>query len=146
MGLAASSTFTSELPIQFASRPAGDAIAATEPEPQVQSGPLTLRPTAADAEFDSSLMALISNGNCPAMAALYDRHCTLVYSIARRMLEPSLADECIHEVFMALWRTPGEFMKSRRGLEGALAIQTFERAKALRIASLPITVAETLTP
>jgi len=39
-----------------------------------------------DLEPDASLLALIALGDDLAMAAVYDRHCTLVYTIALRIL------------------------------------------------------------
>lgn len=145
MGLAPSSTFTSGEPIQLASWPSGNASDAVPHEQTNLSMPPTLCATAADMELDSSLMALIATDNDSAFGILYDRHCSFVYSIARRILESSLADECIHEVFMALWRTPTDFMKSRRGLQGALAVKTIQKATAMRRASLLIPVVEPLT-
>jgi hypothetical protein len=88
---------------------------------------------ACDAEPDASLLALIPLGDDYAMAAVYDRHCTLVYSIACRILaDPLLAEDCIHEVFMSLWRTPDDFTNKPRGLQSALALHTCEMAVALR--------------
>jgi hypothetical protein len=135
LGIAPSATSSTEQPTQVALRLAGEGFVDALPGSPIQSGPLTLHTTEEEAEFDSSLMALIAAGNELAAASLYDRHCAFVYSIALRILEPSLADECIHEVFMALWRTPKVFLKSRRGLRGALALQTCEKAIALRSGS-----------
>lgn len=94
--------------------------------------PQVFRLGVGDVEPDVSLLALVALGNETAMVDLYDRHCTFVYSIARRILDPSLVEECLHQVFMALWRIPADFTSGRRGLLGCLADQTWKRAVASR--------------
>lgn len=94
--------------------------------------PQVSRMDAGDVEPDVSLLALVALGNETAMAALYDRHCTFVYSIARRILDPPLAEECLHQIFMTLWRIPGAFTSGRRGILGRLANHTWKLAIAFR--------------
>lgn len=84
-------------------------------------------------EPDASLLALIALGDDLAMATVYDRHCSLVYTIALQILgDPLMAEDCIHEVFMALWRVPDDFRNSRRGFQCALATYTWKRAVDLK--------------
>ena len=59
---------------------------------------------------DSALLARIRLGDEQAMAFLYDRYSTLVYSIALRVVHcPDLAEDVLECVFMQVWRTPDEF-------------------------------------
>ncbi len=58
---------------------------------------------------DRLLVERILTGDQEAMIALFDRYSHLVYSLALRSTEtPELAEAVLHEVFLRLWRTPGE--------------------------------------
>ena len=73
----------------------------------------------ADAEFkpgasDLLLIAAVRSGDEGAMAALYDRYSSVVYSVALRVLgETGAAEDVLQEVFMQVWRNPGVFDSSR---------------------------------
>jgi RNA polymerase sigma-70 factor (ECF subfamily) len=90
----------------------------------------TQHPTADDA----FLLSLVQSGDERAMATLYDRYSKVVYSIALRVLsDPALAEDVLQEVFMQLWRTPGNFTAVQGTLGGWLAILSRNRSiNALR--------------
>jgi RNA polymerase sigma-70 factor (ECF subfamily) len=71
----------------------------------------------------------IRSGDESAMAALYDRYSSLVYSVALRVLgDTGVAEDILQEVFMQLWRNPGRFDASRGNLAPWLAVITRNRA------------------
>jgi RNA polymerase sigma-70 factor (ECF subfamily) len=78
---------------------------------------------------DSALLAGIRSGDESAMAALYDRYSSVVYSVALRVLtDTAAAEDVLQEVFMQLWRNPGRFDASRGALAPWLAVITRNRA------------------
>jgi RNA polymerase sigma-70 factor (ECF subfamily) len=71
----------------------------------------------------------IRSGDESAMAALYDRYSSLVYSVALRVLgDTGVAEDILQEVFMQLWRNPGRFDASRGNLAPWLAVIARNRA------------------
>ena len=84
-----------------------------------------LKPDSADA----ALIARIRSGDQDAMAELYDRYASLVYSIALRILaDTGGAEDILQEVFMQLWRNPASFDASRGRLGAWLAVIARNRA------------------
>lgn len=78
---------------------------------------------AADALDDGHLMSAIGAGNQEAMARLYDRYSSVVYSVALRVLgETAAAEDVLQEIFMQLWRNPSAFDASRGNLAPWLAV------------------------
>jgi RNA polymerase sigma-70 factor (ECF subfamily) len=78
---------------------------------------------------DTALASAIRAGDQNAMAALYDRYSSIVYSIALRVLgETGAAEDVQQEVFLQLWRNPGAFDASRGNLGAWLAVITRNRA------------------
>jgi RNA polymerase sigma-70 factor (ECF subfamily) len=72
---------------------------------------------------DVALVSAIRSGNEGAMAALYDRYSTIVYSVALRVLgDTGAAEDVLQEVFLQLWRNPGVFDASRGNLAPWLAV------------------------
>lgn len=64
----------------------------------------------AEKKSDQFLMARIVSGDETALAALYDRHYGLVYTIAARITnDHAVAEEVMQDVFHAVWRTAGGF-------------------------------------
>jgi RNA polymerase sigma-70 factor (ECF subfamily) len=71
----------------------------------------------------------IRSGDDSAMAVLYDRYSSLVYSVALRVLgDTGTAEDVLQEVFMQLWRNPGLFDSSRGNLAPWLAVITRNRS------------------
>ena len=64
-----------------------------------------------------------------AIALLYDRYSSIVYSVALRVLaDTGAAEDVLQEVFMQLWRNPGLFDSSRGNLGAWLAVIARNRA------------------
>jgi RNA polymerase sigma-70 factor, ECF subfamily len=78
---------------------------------------------------DAVLVSAIRLGDEQAMAQLYERYSSIVYSVALRVLgDTGAAEDVLQEVFMQLWRRPDVFDGSRGSLPGWLAVITRNRA------------------
>jgi len=78
---------------------------------------------------DAALVSAIRAGDQSAMAALYDRYSSVVYSIALRVLgDTGAAEDVLQDVFMQLWRSPSAFDASRGNLGAWLAVITRNRS------------------
>jgi RNA polymerase sigma-70 factor, ECF subfamily len=64
---------------------------------------------------DVQLVALIAGGEGDALGELYDRHATIAYRLALRVVrDPGLAEEAVQDAFLSVWRSAGSF-DVRRG-------------------------------
>ena len=82
-----------------------------------------------DASPDARLVSGIRSGDEQALAQLYDRYSSIVYSIALRVLgDTGAAEDILQDVFMQLWRNPDAFDASRGSLPAWLAVITRNRA------------------
>ena len=78
---------------------------------------------------DAMLVSAIRSGDEQAMAQLYERYSSIVYSVALRVLgDTGAAEDILQEVFMQLWRSPEVFDATRGSLPGWLAVITRNRA------------------
>ena len=78
---------------------------------------------------DSALVARTYAGDQEAFSTLYDRYSGIVYSVALRVVkEPATAEDILHDIFMQLWRKPGQFQSARGSLGAWLAVVTRNRA------------------
>jgi RNA polymerase sigma-70 factor (ECF subfamily) len=78
---------------------------------------------------DAGLVSAIRSGDQSAMAALYDRYSSIVYSVALRVLgDTGAAEDVLQDVFMQLWRNPGLFDSNRGSLGAWLAVIARNRA------------------
>jgi RNA polymerase sigma-70 factor, ECF subfamily len=78
---------------------------------------------------DLALVVAIRSGEQSAMAALYDRYSSIVYSVALWVLgDTGAAEDILQEVFLQLWRSPGSFDASRGHLGAWLAVIARNRA------------------
>ena len=74
-------------------------------------------------------MSAIRSGDEQAMAQLYDRYSSIVYSVALRILgDVGAAEDILQDVFMQLWRNPMAFDASRGRLRAWLAVIARHRA------------------
>jgi RNA polymerase sigma-70 factor (ECF subfamily) len=81
------------------------------------------------ASADAALVSAIRAGDPGAMALLYDRYGSIVYSVALRVLgDTGSAEDVLQEVFMQLWRNPNAFDSSRGNLAPWLAVIARNRA------------------
>ena len=72
---------------------------------------------------DFDLLARIGLSDEQAIASLYDRHSTLVYSIALRVCGDSAsAEQILQSVFMQLWLAPQQFATAPGSLDGRLGL------------------------
>lgn len=72
---------------------------------------------------DSGLLAQIGLGDERAMASLYERHSTLVYSVALRVCRDSAsAEEILQNIFLQIWLAPQQFGSAPGDLGGRLAL------------------------
>lgn len=66
---------------------------------------------------DDDLLALVAAGNERAFGVLYDRHSTVAYSLALRLLgNRGAAEDLVQEAFLAIWRGAGAFSPDRGGV------------------------------
>ena len=80
-------------------------------------------------ESDSSLAARVARQDESALAALYDRHSTALYSLLRRILrDESACEEVLQDVFLHLWRNAARFDQERGALRGWLLVMARNRA------------------
>jgi RNA polymerase sigma-70 factor (ECF subfamily) len=78
---------------------------------------------------DLATVTALKSGDQSAMAVLYDRYSSVVYSVALRVLgEAGAAEDVLQEVFLQLWRNPGAFDAARGSLGSWLAVITRNRA------------------
>jgi RNA polymerase sigma-70 factor (ECF subfamily) len=78
---------------------------------------------------DLALVTAIRSGDQSAMAALYDRYSSIVYSVALRVLQDTgAAEDVLQDIFMQLWRRPGAFDSSRGNMGAWLAVIARHRA------------------
>lgn len=76
-----------------------------------------------------ALVTAIRSGDQGAMAALYDRYSSIVYSVSLRVLQDTgAAEDVLQETFMQLWRNPGAFDASRGNMAAWLAVIARHRA------------------
>lgn len=78
---------------------------------------------------DTQLISAVRAGDEQAMAQVYDRYSSIVYSVALRVVgDTGAAEDILQEVFMQLWRNPGAFDSSRGSLPAWLAVIARHRA------------------
>jgi RNA polymerase sigma-70 factor (ECF subfamily) len=78
---------------------------------------------------DHALVTALRSGDQGAMAALYDRYSSIVYSVALRVLQDTgAAEDVLQNIFMQLWRNPGAFDSSRGNMAAWLAVIARHRA------------------
>jgi len=78
---------------------------------------------------DLALVTAIRSADQSAMAALYDRYSSIVYSVALRVLQDAgAAEDVLQDIFMQLWRNPGAFDATRGNMAAWLAVISRHRA------------------
>lgn len=78
---------------------------------------------------EESLLSSIRSRKPEAMAAIYDRFSSVVYSVALRILrQPAAAEDVLQEVFIQLWRNPDAYVSHRGSLCAWLAVVARNRS------------------
>jgi RNA polymerase sigma factor (sigma-70 family) len=78
---------------------------------------------------DAVLIGQLADGDQSALESLYDRHSTLLYSVALRIAGDSRnAEEILQDTFLQLWRKASQFESARGSLIGWLLAITRHRA------------------
>ena len=81
------------------------------------------------AAVDAAAVARVARGDTVALRELYDRYGRVVYSFAYRLThDPTLSEECVQDVFVALWRRAADFDPTRAKLTTWLFIVARNRA------------------
>jgi RNA polymerase sigma-70 factor (ECF subfamily) len=74
-------------------------------------------------------LSAVRSGDESAAAQLYDRYSSVVYAVALRVLaDTGAAEDVLQDVFMQLWRSPGNFDANRGTLGPWLAVIARNRA------------------
>ena len=78
---------------------------------------------------DLRLMQRIAAGDQAALATLYDRYSSILYSVAKRVLtDAGAAEEILQDVFLQVWRNASRFDPQRGSLSGWLLVTARNRA------------------
>jgi RNA polymerase sigma-70 factor (ECF subfamily) len=78
---------------------------------------------------DQSLLERVQSKDQAAMADLFDRYGSMVYSVALRVLkDPGNAEDIMQEVFFQVWQNPQAFVPRRGSLAAWLLVVTRNRA------------------
>ena len=111
------------------SRSPNEARANKERESSEVSGAASASHATSDAASDAALMNRVLANDQNAMAALFDRYGSLVYSVALRILkDPGQAEDVLQEIFVQVWRNPSKFAQGRGSLPAWLAVVARNRA------------------
>jgi RNA polymerase sigma-70 factor, ECF subfamily len=98
---------------------------ASHPEPHTHE---RARWVDAVGEIDTTLMALVTTRSTEAIAEIYRRHSSAVYTLAVRVLgDRHLAEDVCHDVFIGLWQSPAGFDPLRGKLRTLLLTRTHGR-------------------
>jgi RNA polymerase sigma-70 factor (ECF subfamily) len=80
-------------------------------------------------EVDANLLERLASGDRDAVAGLYDRHASRVFSLAHRILRNgSDAEDVVQEVFSQAWRTAPSYRSSRGSVAAWLLMMARTRA------------------
>ena len=64
-------------------------------------------------DLDAAFVRRVGVGDRPALAELYDRHAAPAYSLARRLVGPTAADDIVQDAFLALVTRSATFDPAR---------------------------------
>jgi len=82
---------------------------------------------------DDTLVGLIAEGDRRAMQVLYSRHNVRVFRFIVRLIgNPTLAEDLVSEVFLAVWRQAESFEAKSQVSTWLLAIARYKALSALR--------------
>ncbi len=83
----------------------------------------------AAAAVDATLINRVLGGDQSAMAEIFDRYASLVYSVSLRILKDSgQAEDVLQEILLQVWRNPAKFANGRGSLPAWLAVVARNRS------------------
>lgn len=92
-------------------------------------------------QMDAEVLAAVSAGDIVALRTAYDRHATLAWSLALRLVgDPACAEVVVEAAFLRLWRTSSETAAAGSVRSRVIALVTRE---ALARGALRVTVPKT---
>jgi RNA polymerase sigma-70 factor (ECF subfamily) len=78
---------------------------------------------------DAELLELVANAHCEALGQLYARHATAVRATAERITrDPGEAEDLLHDVFLEIWRTAGDYQPERGSVRTWLLVRARSRS------------------
>ena len=81
------------------------------------------------AAVDAAAVARVASGDAVALQQLYERYGRVIYSFAYRLTrDATLAEECVQDVFVTLWRRAADFDPTRAKLTTWLFVVARNRA------------------
>ena len=81
------------------------------------------------AAVDAAAVARVASGDAVALHELYERYGRVIYSFAYRLThDATLAEECVQDVFVTLWRRAADFDPTRAKLTTWLFVVARNRA------------------
>ena len=81
------------------------------------------------AAVDAAAVARVAGGDAVALQELYERYGRVIYSFAYRLThDATLAEECVQDVFVTLWRRSADFDPTRAKLTTWLFVVARNRA------------------
>ena len=81
------------------------------------------------AALDAAAVRRVAAGDATALSELYARYGRIVYSFAHRLTrDDTLSEECVQDVFVALWRRAADFDPTRAKLTTWLFVVARNRA------------------
>jgi RNA polymerase sigma-70 factor (ECF subfamily) len=87
-------------------------------------------PTNAEpARTDAELIDLIASEHRDALAELYERHSAMVKTAANRIThDVGEAEDLLHDIFLEIWRTAGDYEPDRGSVRAWLLVRTRSRS------------------
>ena len=78
---------------------------------------------------DATLVQGVADGSADALADLYDRHASIVFGLAKRIVSrPEDAEEVVQDVFAQVWREAARYSGTRATVAGWIVMLTRARA------------------
>jgi RNA polymerase sigma-70 factor (ECF subfamily) len=78
---------------------------------------------------DAELLELIARAHRDALGQLYERHAAAVRSAARRITrDAGEAEDLLHDIFLEIWRTAGDYQPERGSVRAWLLVRTRSRS------------------
>ncbi len=97
--------------------------------PKVPNGRTTYNDLESTKQDDPALLLRVEHGDEGAMADIFKRYGSAVYSVGLRVLhDTGQAEDVMQEIFLQLWRNPRAFVQGRGSLGAWLVVVARNRA------------------